>query len=91
MLSLFRRKQAQPLETGPLFEPVREAMSDVQAYARSHGGTIELVGVSDEGDVKVRFRGACNGCPLSAVTLKTGIEQRLRELVPGVKRVMQVK
>lgn len=66
-------------------------MEDVKAYARSHGGDIELVGVSDDGDVTVRMAGACRGCPMSAVTLKMGIEGQLRLLVPGVKRVIQAK
>ena len=73
---------------GPLFAAVRDAMQDVQAYARSHGGTIQLVGVSDDGDVQVRFAGACKGCPLSGVTLKLGVEERLRVLVPGVRKVV---
>jgi Fe-S cluster biogenesis protein NfuA len=67
---------------------VRLAMQDVQAYARSHGGSIDLVGVDDDGNVKVRFRGACAGCPLSSVTLRHGVEERLRSLVPGVGKVV---
>jgi Fe-S cluster biogenesis protein NfuA len=91
LLSIFKRKAPEPVEMGPLFDDVRSAMGEVQAYARSHGGTIDLLGVSGEGDVKVRFRGTCNGCPLSSVTLKVGIEERLRTLVPGVRKVIEVK
>ena len=91
LLALFRRKPPEPVEMGPLYEDVRSAMGEVQAYARSHGGTIDLLGVSDDGDVRVRFRGTCHGCPLSAVTLKVGIEERLKTLVPGVRQVVQVK
>jgi Fe-S cluster biogenesis protein NfuA len=91
LLSLFKRKPAEAVEMGPLFPEVRSAMGEVQAYARSHGGNIDLMGVSDEGDVKVRFSGTCNGCPMSSVTLKLGIEERLRTLVPGVRKVIQVK
>lgn len=76
---------------GPLFVAVRDAMLDVQAYARSHGGTIKLVGVSEEGDVQVRFGGTCRGCPMSGVTLKLGVEERLRALVPGVRKVVEAE
>jgi len=64
-------------------------MEDVQAYARSHGGSIELVAVSEEGDVTIRMAGACRGCPMSALTLKHGIEEQLRILVPGVRKVVE--
>jgi Fe-S cluster biogenesis protein NfuA len=87
MLNIFRRNR-QPAVHGPLFGPVKKAMQDVRAYARSHGGDIELVDVSEIGDVTIKFRGACVGCPLSAVTLKHGVEERLRAAVPGVRAVM---
>jgi Fe-S cluster biogenesis protein NfuA len=87
--SLLRRKE-EPGERGPLYPLVRDAMSDVQAYARSHGGQIHLLGVSDTGEVKIKMTGACQGCPMSTVTLKLGIEAQLRSLVPGVTKVIQV-
>jgi Fe-S cluster biogenesis protein NfuA len=87
--NLFGKKE-EPGERGPLYPSVREAMSDVQAYARSHGGQIHLLGVSDDGEVKIKMTGACHGCPMSTVTLKLGIEAQLRSLVPGVTKVVQI-
>lgn len=72
---------------GPLYNDVRLALEDVQAYARSHGGEIQLRGVSEEGEVSIRLTGTCDGCPLSSVTLKVGVEDRLKSLVPGVRKV----
>ncbi|HQU19148.1 MAG: NifU family protein [Fimbriimonadaceae bacterium] len=87
---LFGRRKPTPfLESGPLLDEVRDAMVEVQAYARSHGGRIELIGVDEKGNVSVRFRGTCRGCPLSEITLRNGIEQRLREWVPGVRSVIR--
>ncbi|HWA82055.1 MAG TPA: NifU family protein [Fimbriimonadaceae bacterium] len=90
MLKFFSRKEIREGEMGPLYPQVRAAMLDVQAYARSHGGEIHLVGVSQEGDVSIRLTGACNGCPMSGLTLKHGIEEQLKILVPGVRKVLQV-
>jgi Fe-S cluster biogenesis protein NfuA len=87
---LFGRFDSGTSEGGTLLPQVRSAMSDVQAYARSHGGQIHLIGVSHDGEVKIRLAGACNGCPMSGLTLKRGIEDQLRLLVPGVRRVVQV-
>ena len=88
--NLLHRSRAEPEAQGPLYGPVKDAMGSVQAYARSHGGEIELVGVSDEGDVTIRLRGACRGCPMSGLTLKHGIEEQLLALVPGVRRIVQI-
>jgi Fe-S cluster biogenesis protein NfuA len=88
--NLFRKAGSEPVETGALFPQVKSAMVDVQAYARSHGGQILLLGVSQEGDVKIKLSGACNGCPMSDLTLKRGIEDQLKVAVPGVRRVVQV-
>jgi Fe-S cluster biogenesis protein NfuA len=81
------RKREEVEERGPLYAQVRDIMSDVQAYARSHGGQIHLLGVSDSGEVKVKMTGACKGCPMSGITLKLGIEMQLRKLVPGVTKI----
>lgn len=86
---LFKR-EPQTIEMGPLYPQVRDAIQDIQAYARSHGGEIQLMGVTEEGEVKIKLRGACNGCPLSDVTLKRGIEDQLKQLVPGVEKVSQI-
>lgn len=88
--NLFKRKTADPVEMGPLYPAVKEAMHEVQAYARSHGGHIDLLGVSEGGEVRIRMRGTCKGCPMSAITIRLGIEERLRVLVPGVKKVTQL-
>ncbi|MBM3204928.1 NifU family protein [Candidatus Uhrbacteria bacterium] len=56
-----------------------------------HGGNVELVDVDGEtGIVQVRLQGSCVGCPMSDVTLKAGIEDTLKEMIPEVKEVVQV-
>ena len=87
--NLLGRSRPEPEAQGPLYGAVRDAIASVQAYARSHGGEIDLVGVSEAGDVTIRLRGACRGCPMSGLTLKHGIEEQLRALVPGVGRIEQ--
>jgi len=87
---LFKKSEPEPTEAGPLYQDVRNAIVDIQAYARSHGGEIQLVGVTDDGDVKIKLRGACNGCPMSDITLKHGIEMQLKRMVPGVQKIIQV-
>lgn len=72
-------------------EKIEKALSQIRPYLQADGGDVELVSVTDEGVVNVRLKGACEGCPMSAYTLKLGIEQKLKEAVPEVKKVEQVK
>ena len=69
---------------------VEKALDEIRPGLQADGGDVELVEINDEGVVSLRLKGACSGCPSAMVTLKMGIEQRLKELVPEVKTVEAV-
>ncbi len=60
---------------------------DVRPYVEADGGEIVFVGYRD-GVVEVVLQGACAGCPSSSITLKLGIEARLKEEIPEVQSVV---
>ncbi len=66
---------------------VEEALDEIRPYIESHGGGLELLDV-DDGVVHVRMSGACNGCAGSAITLRRGVEEILRERYEGFKEVV---
>jgi len=66
---------------------VEEALDEIRPYIESHGGDLELLDVQD-GTVHVRMSGACHGCAASAMTLRRGIEEKLRERYPGFQEVV---
>ena len=68
-------------------EKVEKALEGIRAHLRFDGGDIELLEVTDDGVVRVRLLGACRGCPFSQYTMQTSVEKRLKEEVPGVKKV----
>ena len=68
-------------------EKVEKALLKVRSFLQADGGDVELVEVTEEGVVRVKLTGACSGCPMASMTLKTGIERILKEEVPEVKRV----
>ena len=70
-------------------ERVEEALKKIRPALEADGGGIELVDVID-GVVQVRLKGACQGCPGAAMTLKMGVERVLKEEVPEVKSVESV-
>jgi Fe-S cluster biogenesis protein NfuA len=78
------------METVKMREKVQEALDSIRPFLQADGGDVELVEVKDDGVVLVRLVGACGGCPMSMMTLKAGIEQRVREQVPEVKSVEAV-
>lgn len=61
---------------------VEAALDDVRPYIHSHGGSLELLDVTD-GVVHAKLAGSCSGCTASAVTLREGVERALREHFPG--------
>ena len=71
-------------------EQVEAALAQVRPALQRDGGDVELVEVTEDGIVKVRLQGACQGCPMAKMTLQMGIERVLKEMVPDVKSVQAV-
>jgi Fe-S cluster biogenesis protein NfuA len=68
---------------------VETVLDEMRPYLMSDGGNVELVEI--EGPVvKLRLQGACGSCPSSAMTLRMGIERKLRETIPEIAEVEQV-
>ena len=77
-------------DEGEVVAKIRHVIEhDVQPYVAMDGGEILFAGYRD-GVVEVYLRGACAGCPSSTITLKTGIEARLKEEIPEVQAVVAV-
>ncbi len=70
-------------------EKVEEALAKIRPMLQADGGDIELAGI-EGGTVKVRLKGACASCPGAIMTLKMGVERRLKEMVPEVQKVEAV-
>jgi Fe-S cluster biogenesis protein NfuA len=68
---------------------VERALDELRPYLMADGGNVEVVEI-DGPIVKVRLQGACGSCPSSTMTLKMGIERKLREAIPEVDEVVQV-
>jgi Fe-S cluster biogenesis protein NfuA len=69
---------------------VEAALAEIKPRIQADGGDIELVAIENK-TVKVRLRGACVGCPMSALTLKQGVERLIRAKVPEIQSVEAVQ
>jgi Fe-S cluster biogenesis protein NfuA len=70
---------------------VEQALDEIRPYLMSHGGDVNLLEVTPQGVARLQLVGACGGCPMSAMTLKFGIERLLEDRVPelaGIEAVM---
>lgn len=69
---------------------VESALAEIKPQIQADGGDIDLVAI-ENGIVKVRLRGSCAGCPMSALTLKQGVERVIKSKVPEIKSVEAVQ
>ncbi|AII47318.1 MAG: NifU family protein [Synechococcus sp. BS301-5m-G54] len=70
-------------------ENVEKVLDELRPFLMADGGNVEVVEL-DGPIVKVRLQGACGSCPSSTMTLKMGIERKMREAIPEVSEVVQV-
>lgn len=71
-------------------DKVAAVLDKIRPALQADGGDVELVEVTEDGVVKLKLTGACAGCPMSTITLKSGIERILREQIPEIKEVVPV-
>ena len=74
-----------------VLERIEQTLDTLRPYIASHRGQVEVVDFDDaDGTLLLRLGGTCHGCSASSVTLKQGIEVRLKQAVPEVKAVESV-
>jgi Fe-S cluster biogenesis protein NfuA len=71
-------------------DKVAAVLDKVRPALQADGGDVELVEATDDGVVKLKLTGACAGCPMSTMTLRSGIERVLRAEIPEIKEVVSV-
>ena len=72
-------------------ERVEDALAKCRPYLQADEGDVELVSISGDGIVEIRFQGTCIICPVSKLTLRAGIERAILHSAPEIKRVEAVR
>ncbi|MBK8722557.1 MAG: NifU family protein [Saprospiraceae bacterium] len=70
-------------------ELIEAALEEIRPHLAVDGGNVELVDFK-ENIVYIKWLGNCNGCSMSAMTLKAGIEHTLKNKIPEIKSVVAV-
>ncbi|HEX8094642.1 NifU family protein [Jatrophihabitans sp.] len=70
-----------------VLQRIEQALESVRPYLGSHGGDVELIEVTDDGVVRLRLLGSCDGCPSSSVTLKLAVEGAIEAAAPEISTI----
>lgn len=73
-----------------IYKKVEDVISQLRPYLQGDGGDIEFIELTDDLVVKVKLQGACGSCPYSLMTLKNGVEEAIKKVVPEIKEVVGV-
>jgi Fe-S cluster biogenesis protein NfuA len=71
----------------PLNEKIEEALNKIRPYLEADGGNVQVIELTEDLVLRVKFMGACSSCSMSAMTFKGGIEDTIRREVPEIVKV----
>ncbi len=71
-------------------DKIEEALNTVRPFLAMDGGNVEFVDMNDENVVTLKLLGACSGCSMSHMTMKAGIEEAIKKVLPQVKAVVAI-
>ena len=74
----------------PLMDQINAALDEIRPHLIVDGGNIEVVELTDDMELKVKWMGNCEFCSMSAMTMKAGVEQAIRQTLPQIKKVTAI-
>jgi len=79
------------MTTEQLIIKVEAALDEIRPFLQSDGGDISLVSIDDDKFVKVQLEGACVGCSVNQMTLKSGVEMTIKKHAPQIESVINIE
>jgi len=74
-------------ENQELIGKVKNVIDQIRPYLEADGGNIQFVNLTNDYVVNVELQGACKSCPMSLMTLKSGVEDAMKKALPEIKSV----
>lgn len=79
------------MTTEEVRENVEKALDEIRPFLQSDGGDITLLSIEENDTlVKVQLEGACVGCSVNQMTLKSGVEMTIKKYAPQIERVLNI-
>tara|TARA_B110000285_G_scaffold124291_1_gene140276 strand:- start:192 stop:434 length:243 start_codon:yes stop_codon:yes gene_type:complete len=79
------------MESNEIKEKVLLALDEIRPFLAADGGDISLVSIEDDRIVSVQLHGACVGCSVNQMTLKSGVEMTIKKYVSQIEEVINVE
>ncbi|MBR9913341.1 MAG: NifU family protein [Algicola sp.] len=79
------------MSTEELRRNVEKALDEIRPFLQSDGGDISLLSIEDDKLVKVQLEGACVGCSVNQMTLKSGVEMTIKKYAPQIEQVINIE
>ena len=70
---------------------VERALEEIRPFLKNDGGDISLISIEDDRLVKVQLQGACVGCSVNTMTLKSGVEMTIKRYAPQIEKVLNIE
>ncbi|TBM99015.1 NifU family protein [Hyunsoonleella flava] len=70
---------------------VEKALDEIRPFLQSDGGDISLLSIEEDKLVKVQLQGACVGCSVNQMTLKSGVEMTIKKHAPQIEKVINIE
>lgn len=77
-------------ETDEIRVRIEKALDSIRPYLQTDGGNVRVLEISEDHSVKLELVGTCGNCPMSAMTLRAGVEEAIKKAVPEVSSVMAI-
>lgn len=77
--------------SNPLISRVEAAIEEIRPFLLADGGDIELVEITNGNVARVKLLGACKSCSMSAMTIKSGVEESIKKSVPEIVSVESIE
>ena len=78
------------MKSAEIKEKVLLALDEIRPFLAADGGDISLVSIADDRIVSVQLHGACVGCSVNQMTLKSGVEMTIKKYVPQIEQVINI-
>ncbi|PKP25283.1 MAG: hypothetical protein CVU03_08600 [Bacteroidetes bacterium HGW-Bacteroidetes-2] len=69
---------------------IEKALEEIRPFLQSDGGDIKLVSIENDNQVTVQLQGACVGCSVNQMTLKSGVEMTIKKYAPQIEKVINL-
>lgn len=77
-------------EKEKLIKAIDEALNELRPHLAVDGGNIEVVDLKDDNTVEIKWLGNCESCSMSAMTMRAGVEQTIKQKIPQITNVVAV-